>query len=153
MEPFFLRAEAPEAIQQDQKGPDSDARGVVASTGDRHDDNPTSPRQDDVASFKAGLPETGLRCIVGTVKEAFAARNGGGGRGGQSPSVLIICGRTADNPALFRDAVAHGAKHILLEKPGASTLEELLAMRDLAREAGVSVTVNFQKHVSPYVKQ
>jgi len=66
--------------------------------------------------------------------------------------VMIISGRTADNPRHFNDAVDHGFKHIYLEKPGASTVDDLEAMKAVAARNGVSVIVGFNRNYSRYVK-
>ena len=68
----------------------------------------------------------------------------------------IISARTADNPALFTDCIQspNGNFHtILLEKPGAPTVSELIHMRDMAKDAGVRVYMGFNKNVSSYVER
>ena len=68
----------------------------------------------------------------------------------------IISARTADNPALFTDCIQsqNGQFHtILLEKPGAPTVLELIRMRDMAKDADVHVYMGFNKNVSSYVQQ
>ena len=55
-------------------------------------------------------------------------------------SLCLIAGRTGDNPRLFRECVAKGAKVIYLEKPGASSVQELQEMKDLADFNGVQVS-------------
>uniref|UniRef100_A0A7S1G6D8 Gfo/Idh/MocA-like oxidoreductase N-terminal domain-containing protein n=1 Tax=Bicosoecida sp. CB-2014 TaxID=1486930 RepID=A0A7S1G6D8_9STRA len=69
-----------------------------------------------------------------------------------SPSIAILAGRTPDQPKLFAEAIAAGASHVLLEKPGADSVEALLALKRVAARAGVGVCVNFQKHVSKYAQ-
>merc|ERR1712187_1092371 len=64
------------------------------------------------------------------------------------PSLCIICGRTADNPKLFKDAVDHGFKHIYLEKPGAPTVAELEEMDKYSKAKGVSVGMGFNRNYS-----
>ena len=44
------------------------------------------------------------------------------------PRSALIAGRTPDNPTFFREAIAAGATHVLLEKPGAPSVGELEAM-------------------------
>ena len=41
---------------------------------------------------------------------------------GPGPKLALIAGRTVDNPGFFRQALAAGATHILLEKPGAPSV-------------------------------
>lgn len=61
--------------------------------------------------------------------------------------IALIAGRTSDNPKLFRAAINAGATHVLLEKPGAPTVDELEAM---AQEP-VPVYMGFIKNLAPYV--
>jgi len=68
------------------------------------------------------------------------------------PQLVIICGRTADNPRLFKEAVNKGFSHIYLEKPGAESVVELEAMEALAKEKGVSVLMGFNRNFSKYVR-
>jgi hypothetical protein len=68
----------------------------------------------------------------------------------------IISARTADNPKLFTDCIQsqNGNFHtILLEKPGAPSVSELIQMRDMAKDAGVQVYMGFNKNVSSYVER
>jgi len=67
------------------------------------------------------------------------------------PSLAVICGRTADNPKLFRQAVDHGFKHIYLEKPGAPTVAELEEMDKYSKAKGVAVCMGFNRNYSKYV--
>ena len=62
--------------------------------------------------------------------------------------IALIAGRTVDNPKLFRDALKAGATHILLEKPGAPTVEELKNMSEEAK--GVPVFMGFIKNIASY---
>lgn len=72
--------------------------------------------------------------------------------GAQGKSKLaLIAGRTVDNPKLFRQAMAAGATHILLEKPGAPTVSELEAMATEARAKGIPVFMGFIKNIASYV--
>jgi len=68
-----------------------------------------------------------------------------------APRLALISGRTADNPALLSEAIAQGCKCILLEKPGAPTVTELVSMRDEAKAAGVEVLMGYNKNVCKYV--
>eukprot|EP00633_Aureoumbra_lagunensis_P000607 CAMPEP_0197286022 /NCGR_PEP_ID=MMETSP0890-20130614/1402_1 /TAXON_ID=44058 ORGANISM="Aureoumbra lagunensis, Strain CCMP1510" /NCGR_SAMPLE_ID=MMETSP0890 /ASSEMBLY_ACC=CAM_ASM_000533 /LENGTH=358 /DNA_ID=CAMNT_0042754001 /DNA_START=69 /DNA_END=1145 /DNA_ORIENTATION=+ len=65
--------------------------------------------------------------------------------------LVLIAGRTSDNPKLFRQAIKAGASHILLEKPGAPTVSELEAMAHDAKEANVPVFMGFIKNIATYV--
>jgi predicted dehydrogenase len=65
--------------------------------------------------------------------------------------LAIISARTADNPALLKACVAVGCTAIYLEKPGATTVEDLEAMRDLTVSKGVAVHMGFNKNVSGYL--
>mmetsp|Transcript_10463 Transcript_10463/g.33463 ORF Transcript_10463/g.33463 Transcript_10463/m.33463 type:complete len:364 (-) Transcript_10463:556-1647(-) len=69
-----------------------------------------------------------------------------------STKVALIAGRTVDNPKLFRAALAAGATHVLLEKPGAPTVAELEAMAAEAKAAGVPVFMGFIKNIAGYVE-
>jgi len=70
----------------------------------------------------------------------------------EGPKIALIAGRTPDNPKFFRQAIAAGATHILLEKPGAPTVGELEAMAAEAKAAGVPVYMGFIKNISSYVE-
>jgi len=65
--------------------------------------------------------------------------------------LAIISARTADNPALLEACVENGCTAIYLEKPGATTVRDLEAMRDLASSKGVAVHMGFNKNVSSYL--
>mmetsp|Transcript_16326 Transcript_16326/g.33625 ORF Transcript_16326/g.33625 Transcript_16326/m.33625 type:complete len:384 (+) Transcript_16326:3-1154(+) len=65
--------------------------------------------------------------------------------------LAVISARTADNPALLDACVDAGCAAIFLEKPGATTVKDLEAMRDKAEAAGVSVFLGFNKNVSGYL--
>ena len=68
--------------------------------------------------------------------------------------LAIISARTADNPALLEACVTVGqCTAIYLEKPGATTVEDLEAMRDLAASKNVPVHMGFNKNVSSYVSK
>ena len=69
-----------------------------------------------------------------------------------APHLFLIAGRTVDAKRLFEAAIAKGATHVYLEKPGAATAEELSAMRDLAAAKGVAVVVGYNKNVSEYAR-
>ena len=70
------------------------------------------------------------------------------GKASSGPKVCLIAGRTPDNPKFFRQAIAAGATHILLEKPGAPTVGELQAMAAEAKAANVPVYMGFIKNIS-----
>eukprot|EP00633_Aureoumbra_lagunensis_P001371 CAMPEP_0197290962 /NCGR_PEP_ID=MMETSP0890-20130614/10354_1 /TAXON_ID=44058 ORGANISM="Aureoumbra lagunensis, Strain CCMP1510" /NCGR_SAMPLE_ID=MMETSP0890 /ASSEMBLY_ACC=CAM_ASM_000533 /LENGTH=401 /DNA_ID=CAMNT_0042763373 /DNA_START=40 /DNA_END=1245 /DNA_ORIENTATION=- len=65
--------------------------------------------------------------------------------------IALIAGRTVDNPTLFRQAIQAGATHILLEKPGAPSVDELQAMANEAKEQNVAVYMGFIKNIASYV--
>ena len=67
--------------------------------------------------------------------------------------LALISGRTADNPRLLTESIAHGSKCIYLEKPGAPTVAELEQMRDEAEAAGVEVLMGYNKNVCKYVRK
>ena len=66
-------------------------------------------------------------------------------------TLCFIAGRTSSNPNYFRQCIEMGACAIYLEKPGASTSEELSDMRDLAATNQVPVFVGFNRNVSSYI--
>jgi predicted dehydrogenase len=68
------------------------------------------------------------------------------------PKLVIICGRTADNPRLFREAVDQGFSHVYLEKPGAPSVTELEEMAAYARGKGVPVFLGYNRNFSKYVR-
>mmetsp|Transcript_2916 Transcript_2916/g.7005 ORF Transcript_2916/g.7005 Transcript_2916/m.7005 type:complete len:383 (-) Transcript_2916:355-1503(-) len=66
--------------------------------------------------------------------------------------LAIISARTADNPALFEACITKAnCNAIFLEKPGATTVEALETMRDLAKAHNVTVFLGFNKNVSSYL--
>lgn len=70
-----------------------------------------------------------------------------------APRLALISGRTADNPRLLTESIAHGAKCIYLEKPGAPTVAELDQMKSEAEAAGVEVLMGYNKNVCKYVRK
>jgi len=70
-----------------------------------------------------------------------------------APRLALISGRTADNPRLLSESIAHGAKCIYLEKPGAPTVVELEAMKAEADAASVEVLMGYNKNVCKYVRK
>lgn len=70
-----------------------------------------------------------------------------------APRLALISGRTADNPRLLTESIAHGAKVVYLEKPGAPTVKELEQMQKEAAEAGVEVLMGYNKNVCKYVRK
>ena len=60
----------------------------------------------------------------------------------------MIAGRTPDNPTFFREAIAAGATHVLLEKPGAPSVGELEAMAKIAADKKVPVFMGFIKNIA-----
>lgn len=71
----------------------------------------------------------------------------------EAPRLALISGRTADNPRLLTECIAHGAKCIYLEKPGAPTVAELEQMKNEAAAAGVEVLMGYNKNVCKYVRK
>jgi len=71
----------------------------------------------------------------------------------EAPRLALISGRTADNPRLLKEAIAHGCKCIYLEKPGAPTVAELEQMKNDAAAAGVEVLMGYNKNVCKYVRK
>ncbi len=70
-----------------------------------------------------------------------------------APRLALISGRTADNPRLLSESIAHGSKCIYLEKPGAPTVVELEAMKAEADAASVEVLMGYNKNVCKYVRK
>lgn len=70
-----------------------------------------------------------------------------------APRLALISGRTADNPRLLTESIAHGSKCIYLEKPGAPTVTELEQMAKEAEDAGVEVLMGYNKNVCKYVRK
>ena len=71
----------------------------------------------------------------------------------KAPRLALISGRTADNPRLLTESIAHGSKCIYLEKPGAPTVAELEQMKKEADEANVEVLMGYNKNVCKYVRK
>jgi len=67
------------------------------------------------------------------------------------PRLVLISGRTADNPSLLSESIKNGCKCIFLEKPGAPTVAELAQMKEEAEKAGVEVLMGYNKNVCKYV--
>ena len=70
-----------------------------------------------------------------------------------APRLALISGRTADNPRLLTESIAHGSSCIYLEKPGAPTVAELEQMMNEAADAGVEVLMGYNKNVCKYVRK
>lgn len=69
------------------------------------------------------------------------------------PRLSIISARTADCPRYLSEAIAAGSTAIYLEKPGAPTVAELVAMKEEAEAAGVKVLMGYNKNVCKYVSK
>jgi len=69
-----------------------------------------------------------------------------------APRLALISGRTADNPHLLKECIAHGSKCVYLEKPGAPTVAELEAMKEEAAAANVEVLMGYNKNVCKFVR-
>jgi len=67
--------------------------------------------------------------------------------------LALVSGRTADNPRLLGEAIAAGCTVIYLEKPGAPTVTELKAMKKQAADAGVTISMGYNKNVCKYVRK
>jgi len=67
------------------------------------------------------------------------------------PKLVIICGRTADNPKLFKAAIDRGFTHVYLEKPGAPSVAELQEMSAYAKSKGVPVFMGYNRNFSKYI--
>jgi len=65
--------------------------------------------------------------------------------------LALISGRTGDNPRLLTESIDAGCTAIYLEKPGAPTVTELVAMKEQASKAGVTVLMGYNKNVCKYV--
>ena len=70
-------------------------------------------------------------------------------------TIVLIAGRTSDNPKLFQQALEKGAGCIYLEKPGAPSFEELQRMKALAllTTPPTRIFVGYNKNVTNYVKE
>lgn len=66
----------------------------------------------------------------------------------QAPTIALISGRTADNPALLKAVIEAGCTHVYLEKPGAPSVPELQEMKEYAKSKGVPVYMGYNKNVS-----
>lgn len=69
------------------------------------------------------------------------------------PRLVLISGRTCDNPKLLTGCIALGVKTVYLEKPGAPTVVELETMSKEAEESGVTVLMGYNKNVCKYVSK
>ena len=69
-----------------------------------------------------------------------------------SPQLFLIAGRTCDAPRNVNEALAAGATHIYVEKPGGESAAQLRAMRAAADERGAAVVVGYNKNVAQYAR-
>lgn len=67
--------------------------------------------------------------------------------------LVLISGRTADNPRIMSEAIKAGCHCIYLEKPGAPTVAELAVMKSEATAANVSVWMGYNKNLTKYVSK
>jgi len=67
------------------------------------------------------------------------------------PRMALIAGRTADNPKLLRDVIEAGCTKVMLEKPGATTVADLVDMSAYAKEKGVDVYMGYNKNIASYI--
>lgn len=66
--------------------------------------------------------------------------------------IAVIAVRTSNSRAAFEDAVLKlGCRAVYLEKPGASSVEELDKMIQLADEKGVTVMLGYSRNMGTYV--
>jgi predicted dehydrogenase len=100
----------------------------------------------DVARMRANLEKNGLALpdarVTTSYEELLAA-----------PDVDIVSIATPNH--LHADqavAAARAGKHILLEKPTALDVAELIRVRDAVRAAGVRTIVSFELRYNPYLK-
>jgi len=67
-------------------------------------------------------------------------------------TIVLISGRTADNPRLLKEVIDAGVSAVYLEKPGAPSVKELEDMKSYAKSKGVPVYMGYNKNVTPYVR-
>merc|ERR1740121_1020375 len=65
--------------------------------------------------------------------------------------LVLISGRTADNPRLLVEAIDANCNVIYLEKPGAPSVKELETMQTQAKDANVTVLMGYNKNVCKFV--
>lgn len=89
------------------------------------------------------LDDMGVKCVthLGQLKQF------------QQPTLVLIAGRTCDNPEFFREAISRGASHIYLETPGASSIEQLRDMQSLATNRAVEVYMGYQRLCASYINK
>eukprot|EP00658_Telonema_sp_P-2_P002152 TRINITY_DN10815_c0_g1_i2.p1 TRINITY_DN10815_c0_g1~~TRINITY_DN10815_c0_g1_i2.p1 ORF type:complete len:241 (+),score=47.71 TRINITY_DN10815_c0_g1_i2:181-903(+) len=71
----------------------------------------------------------------------------------EDPTLVLIGARTSDCPAIFHQALEQGATHIYLEKPGATSVDDMERMREAAQELKVPVYMGYNKNVARYVTE
>jgi predicted dehydrogenase len=98
-----------------------------------------APFATDFGAWSASLPSVAFHSSLQSMPEQT----------GQN--LVMICGRTADNPKLFKQAIDRGFSHVYLEKPGATSVAELREMLSFAEAKGVSVFMGFNRNFSKYV--
>jgi predicted dehydrogenase len=94
-------------------------------------------------SARARADEAGIKCDTSTDFAKVLARD--------DIHVVSICTPNDLHPR-ETIAAAQAGKHILIEKPVAMNLEDLKAMRDAVRKAGVKTVVSFVLHWNPYME-
>jgi predicted dehydrogenase len=92
-------------------------------------------------SARARAEENGIRADISTDFGKVLARD--------DIDVVSICTPNHLHPS-ETIAAAQAGKHILIEKPAAMNLDDLRAMRDAVRRAGVKTVVSFVLHWNPY---
>lgn len=100
----------------------------------------STPLAKEFQAWAKGLPDVEFYHSVGDVPASLERR------------MVMICGRTNDNPRLFREAIDAGFSHIYLEKPGAPTVKDLEEMESYAQARGVQIYMGFNRNFSKYVK-
>ncbi|GMI50795.1 hypothetical protein ScalyP_jg10461 [Parmales sp. scaly parma] len=103
----------------------------------------SGPGGAEFATFVAANPQISFHSSLATLPLPSSSK----------PRLVLISGRTADNPRLLTECIALGVKTIYLEKPGAPTVAELDAMSSAATASNVSVLMGYNKNVCKYVRK
>jgi len=104
-----------------------------------------TPGGKDFAPFVEESKEKHSVEFFSAVKDLPAVKEG-------NKRLALISGRTADNPRLLTEAIDAGCKTIYLEKPGAPSVDALVAMKKEAEERGATVLMGYNKNVCKYVR-
>jgi len=103
----------------------------------------SGPGGAEFATFVAANPQISFHSSLATLPLPSSSK----------PRLVLISGRTGDNPRLLTECIALGVKTIYLEKPGAPTVAELDAMSSAATASNVSVLMGYNKNVCKYVRK